>query len=104
MGRFITCWNYIRRYKYLAAILVFLLIIGFLDENSLYTRYQRNVEIGTLKSEIDKYQAQYEAETAQLEALQNSPVAVEKMARERYLMKRPDEDIFVFMTDSTQSR
>lgn len=104
MGRFITCWNYIRRYKYLAAILVFLLIIGFLDENSLYTRYQRNVEIGTLKSEIDKYQAQYEAETAQLEALQNSPVAVEKMARERYLMKRPDEDIFVFMKDSTQSR
>ncbi len=104
MGRFITCWNYIRRYKYLAAILVFLLIIGFLDENSLYTRYQRNVEIGTLKSEIDKYQAQYEAETAQLEALQNSPVAVEKMARERYLMKRPDEDIFVFITDSTQSR
>ncbi|MCR5779489.1 MAG: septum formation initiator family protein [Bacteroidaceae bacterium] len=104
MGRFITCWNYIRRYKYLAAILVFLLIIGFLDENSLYTRYQRNVEIGTLRSEIDKYQAQYEAETAQLEALQNSPVAVEKMARERYLMKRPDEDIFVFMTDSTQSR
>jgi len=104
MGRFITCWNYIRRYKYLAAIVVFLLIIGFLDENSLYTRYQRNVEIGTLKSEIDKYQAQYEAETAQLEALQNSPVAVEKMARERYLMKRPDEDIFVFMTDSTQSR
>lgn len=104
MGRFITCWNYIRRYKYLAAILVFLLIIGFLDENSLYTRYQRNVEIGTLKSEIDKYQAQYEAETAQLEAMQNSPVAVEKMARERYLMKRPDEDIFVFITDSTQSR
>ncbi len=104
MGRFITCWNYIRRYKYLAAILVFLLIIGFLDENSLYTRYQRNVEIGTLKSEIDKYQAQYEAETAQLKALQNSPVAVEKMARERYLMKRPDEDIFVFITDSTQSR
>ena len=104
MGRFITCWNYIRRYKYLAAIVVFLLIIGFLDENSLYTRYQRNVEIGTLKSEIDKYQAQYEAETAQLEALENSPVAVEKMARERYLMKRPDEDIFVFMPDSTQSR
>ena len=104
MGRFITCWNYIRRYKYLAAILVFLLIIGCRDENSLYTRYQRNVEIGTLKSEIDKYQAQYEAETAQLEALQNSPVAVEKMARERYLMKRPDEDIFVFITDSTQSR
>ena len=104
MGRFITCWNYIRRYKYLAAILVFLLIIGFLDENSLYTRYQRNVEIGTLKCEIDKYQTQYEAETAQLEALEHSFVAVEKMARERYLMKRPNEDIFVFMADSTEGR
>ena len=55
MSKFLTYWNYVRRYKYWVAIFIFLLIIGVLDENSLYVRYQRQVEIGNLKREIDKY-------------------------------------------------
>ncbi|MCR4993782.1 MAG: septum formation initiator family protein [Bacteroidales bacterium] len=102
MGRLLTFWNYVRRYKYVAAIAIFLLIIGVLDENSLYTRFQRRIEISNLKREINKYQLQYEAETSQLQALKNNPSAVERIARERYFMKRPDEDVFVFVTDSEQ--
>lgn len=102
MGRLFTFWSYIRRYKYLVAIVIFLLILGVLDENSLWVRYQRQVEISNLQREIDKYQAQYDAEKAQLEALENNPAAVERMARERYYMKRANEDVFVFMeADST---
>lgn len=96
MGRLLTIWSYIRKYKYVAATLVFLLIIGVLDENSLWVRFQRKSEIANLRREIDKYQAQYDAETAQLEALKNDPKAVERMAREVYLMKRPNEDVYVF--------
>ena len=99
MERFLTFWNYVRRYKYLVAIAIFLLIIGVIDENSLYTRYQRQVEIGNLKREIDKYKEQYESETAQLQSIENDPKAVERMARERYFMKRPNEDVFVFTTE-----
>lgn len=97
MGRLFTFWNYIRRHKYLVAILIFLLIVGVVDENSLWVRYDRQVEIGNLRREIDKFQALYDAETAQLEALNNDPSAVERMARERYFMKRADEDVFVFV-------
>ena len=68
MGRLFTFWNYIRRHKYLVAILIFLLIVGVVDENSLWVRYDRQVEIGNLRREIDKFQALYDAETAQLEA------------------------------------
>lgn len=99
MDRLLTWWNYVRRYKYGVALLLFALIVGLTDENSLYTRYQRRVEIGHLHREIDKYQAQYDAERAQLQALENDPKAVERMARERYLMKRPNEDVFVFMEE-----
>ncbi len=101
MGRLVTFWNYIRRYKYLTAIVIFLLIIGFLDENSLYTRYQRRLEISNLQQEIDKYQKQFDDEHQLLQALDNDPSAVEHMARERYFMKRPQEDVFVFINDST---
>ena len=97
MGKLFTFWWYIRRYKYVVALLIFLLILGVLDENSLWVRYQRRVEIGNLHRQIEKYQAQYDAETAQLEALENNAAAVERLAREKYLMKRDNEDLFVFM-------
>ena len=96
MGRLFTVWGYIRKYKYVAATIIFLLIIGVLDENSLWVRFHRRVEIANMRSEIEKYQAQYDRETAELEALRNDPKAVERKAREVYLMKRPNEDVYVF--------
>ena len=99
MERFFTFWNFIRRHKYAVAIVIFLFIIGLFDENSFYTRYKRRMEIGNLKREIDKYQEQYDAETLELQALENDPAPVERMARERYFMKRPNEDIFVYVAE-----
>ncbi len=96
MGHLLTFWNkYIRRYKYVVAFLVFALIIGVVDENSFLVRYHRRVDISNLKSEIDKYQQQYDEESSRLQSLMSDPAAVEKLAREKYLMKRADEDVFV---------
>ena len=101
MGHLLTFWNrYVRRYKYAVAFLVFMVIIGVVDENSLLVRYQRRVDIGNLKREINKYQQQYDDESARLQSLMTDPSAVEKLAREKYLMKRADEDVFV-IADST---
>ena len=99
MGRLNSLWNFIRQHKYAFAVLIFLLIIGVLDANSLYVRYQRQLEISRLRQQIDKYQSQYEADTRQLNALLNDPQQVERMARERYYMKRPNEDVFVFVEE-----
>ncbi|MCR5180586.1 MAG: septum formation initiator family protein [Bacteroidaceae bacterium] len=96
MGRLLTIWNFIARHKYAATLLIFVLIIGVVDENSFWLRYERNKEIATLKREIERYQTQYDTETAQLEALTTDPAAVERMAREVYLMKRDNEDLYVF--------
>ena len=52
MSKLITVWKYIRQHKYLITILVFLLVVVFLDENSLMKRAQYRQEISTLKSEI----------------------------------------------------
>ena len=46
--------------------------------------------------EIEKYRKQYEEDTEKLKELTTNPEALEKIAREKYLMKKPDEDIFVF--------
>ena len=96
MSKLMTIWTYIRKHKYLITIAAFLVIIVFLDENSLIQRAQHQQEINTLNAEIKKYRKQYEEDTEKLKELTNNPEAMEKIAREKYLMKKPNEDIFIF--------
>ena len=96
MSKLLTVWSYIRRHKYLITILAFLLVIVFLDENNLVQRAKYRQEISALKSEIEKYRIKYEEDTRMLKELMDNPEALEKIAREKYFMKRPDEDIFIF--------
>ena len=91
-----TIWTYIRKHKNLITIAAFLVIIVFLDENSLIQRAKHQQEINTLNSEITKYRKQFEEDTEKLKELTNNPEAMEKIAREKYLMKKPNEDIFIF--------
>lgn len=96
MSKLLTIWNYIRRHKYLITVLIFIVVIGFLDENSLVQRIKHRHEISALNGEIERYRKQYEEDTEKLKELTTNPEALEKIAREKYLMKKPDEDIFVF--------
>lgn len=96
MSKLITVWKYIRQHKYLITIAAFLVIIVFLDENSLIQRQKHQQEINTLKSEIERYRQQFEEDTRKLKELTSNPEAMEKIAREKYLMKRPNEDVFIF--------
>ena len=91
MGKIITllqsAFYYICRHKYLITISAFLIIIVFLDENNLIRR---------LNEEIAKYRKMYEEDTERLNELSTNPEAIEKIAREKYLMKNPNEDIYIF--------
>lgn len=95
MGRLTSIWEFVRRHKYLITVLAFAVIIGFLDENSLVRRAGYGREISQLKSEIDKYQTEYKESTERLNELTTNPEAIEQIAREKYLMKKPNEDIYV---------
>ena len=100
MSKLKAVWSYIRRHKYLITILVFLLIIGVLDdENSLIQRMHQISEIKELNQEINHYLDQYEKDSKALKELTSNPEILEKIAREKYLMKKPNEDIYVFEED-----
>ncbi len=96
MDKLITIWSFICRRKYLITVVAFAVIIGFLDENSLFRRLAYEREISHLKEEIEKYRADYEENTKRLNELNSNPDAIEQVAREKYLMKKPNEDIYVF--------
>ena len=99
MSRLKYIWNYVCRHKYMITILVFVLIIGVLDDNSLIRRVSHWREIRELSTEIERYRSQYEEDSRALKELTSNPEALEKIAREKYKMKKADEDIFIFEED-----
>ena len=52
-----------------------------------------------MRGEIDKYRTEYEENTRRLNELAVDSGAIEQIAREKYLMKKPNEDIYVFQED-----
>ena len=72
------------------------LIVGVVDEDSFLNRHPRRVRIDVLRQEIANYKRQYDEADSKIRELESNPKAVEKIARERYFMKRSNEDVFVF--------
>ena len=54
MSKLSALWDFIGRHKYLITLLVFGVIIVFLDENSLIQRAKHREEIRELNAEIEK--------------------------------------------------
>ena len=79
----------------MVVIFFIVLIVGFIDDNSFMHRFDRRNRMGQLRSEIEVYKTQYETADRQLREMDSDPKSVEKLARERYFMKRPGEDVFV---------
>lgn len=84
--------------KYIIALLIFVLMMLFFDDNNFFVQLDRKRQLNDLL----KSKAFYEAEIANtqqtLNNLQSSPASVEKFARENFLMKRDNEDIFIVDT------
>lgn len=98
-GRLNGILGFIAHYKYLIVVVIGVLIVGLIDENSFLKRVQLELRISGLKREINKYTEQYEADSRQLNELKRHPKAIERIARERYFMKADDEDIYVLSDD-----
>lgn len=80
--------------KYIITLLLIILVVGFLDDNSLWNRRGRTQEIAKLQAEIDVLKAKYEEDTYKLNSMDDYD-CVERLAREKYLMHRPDEDVYI---------
>ena len=88
--------------KYAVVCVAGVLIVGFLDENSLWNHLKNRQRIDELKEEKAHYNAVFERDRAQIRELDRNPKAMEKIARERYLMKADDEDIFVLKDNNAE--
>lgn len=79
----------------LCATVFFVLVVGFLDENSFMNLYNQKQENAALRADIKMYEDQYNQTSERLRLIETSPRAVEEMARVKLLMKSDDEDIYI---------
>ncbi|HZK03917.1 MAG TPA: septum formation initiator family protein [Bacteroidaceae bacterium] len=88
-------WQAMRKNKYIFVLVTFILIIVFFDENNLIKRTSQKREIKALNEEIQRYQTQINDGEKLLEDLESDTLLRERIAREKYNMRKDDEDIFV---------
>jgi cell division protein DivIC len=67
----------------------------FLDSNNLITRYQLSSKLNSLENEREYYEDKIKEVEKDRQELFGDPALVEKFAREKYLMKKPTEEIFI---------
>ncbi len=80
---------------YAVTVFCFLMWMIFLDSNDLISRFRMGAKLRSLENEKEYYQQKIsEVEKDRLELTTNKEL-LEKFAREKYLMKKPTEDIFI---------
>jgi len=83
--------------KYLLSLSLFVLWIAFFDQNNLLDRYKLVREVHQLQDARHYYIERIKADSARLTELRTNNENLEKFAREQYLMKKDNEDIFVIV-------
>ena len=89
--------------KYFIASLFFIVWMLFIDQRDYFQQKERRDELHKLEQKKAYYQQEINKTRKELGDLQHSPAALEKYARERYLMKKEGEDIYI-IEDSLASK
>ena len=85
--------------KYLLSMLLFSVWIIFFDGNNLIIRYGMIRDVRQLKNDCEYYKERIVTDSIKLDELKSSPELLEKFAREQYLMKKDNEDIFIIVEE-----
>ena len=95
MNRFLE----VIRNKYFIAGLAFATWMLFFDRNDLMSQYEYQQELNKRRAEKEFYITETEKTVKDLNELTTNRDKLEKFAREKYLMKKENEDVFVIIEE-----
>lgn len=102
MSTALKIWKKILPYarnKYILTILIFIIWILFFDRNNLIDRARELRHLKQLEKDKKYYIERIDNDSKRLEQLKTNNKNLEKFAREQYLMKKDNEDIFVVVEE-----
>jgi cell division protein FtsB len=71
----------------------------FFDRNDLMSQYDYRTQVNKLQAEKEFYIRETEKAKNDLDELSTNNEKLEKFAREKYLMKKENEDVFVIVKE-----
>ncbi len=80
--------------RYILVLIFFVIWMLFLDNYSYLEHRVLNQEIDEIEDNIDYYKSEIKKDSANIKHLKNND-RVERFAREKYYMKRENEDIYI---------
>ncbi|HNB81096.1 MAG TPA: septum formation initiator family protein [Chitinophagaceae bacterium] len=84
--------------KYFLVTTGFLVWIVFFAEFDLISQYRQRRELQEMKKKILFLEGEVKRIQNESSAIRNDTAVLEKYAREKYFMKSPNEEVFVFDT------
>ncbi len=90
------------RNKYFIAIAAFSVWMMFFDKNDIIAQYEYSVQVKKLQQEKDFYEKETALVKKDLKELDSNMTSAEKFAREKYFMKKENEDVFVIVKENTE--
>lgn|SRR5690349_4898337 len=85
--------------KFFLVTVAFVVWMTLFDKNDLLSQYQYHEQVSKLEQERDFYQTETDKVSKDLEELTSNPQQLEKFAREKYLMRKDNEDVFVVVRE-----
>jgi cell division protein DivIC len=86
--------KFFRSFYFITGML-FLVWMLFFDSNDFITQYRMSRQLRILEQDKEHYLEKMAEVQQDREELMGNPELLEKFAREKYLMKRPGEDVFI---------
>jgi cell division protein DivIC len=84
---------------YIVTLIIFLAWMLLLDSNNFVARYQLGSKLNSLEEEKEYYQEKIQEVRKDRDELFGDRESIEKFAREKYLMKKESEDIYVIVEE-----
>ncbi len=81
--------------KFSLTLILFFVWIVFFDSNNLIDRTINLRQVHQLERDKIYYESKIAEDRIKLDELESNPENLEKFAREQYLMKKENEDIFI---------
>ena len=86
--------------KYIVTVLVFIVWVAFFDRNDMISQYSYRRQLHKLQADKEYFVTAIEQNKKDLHELVSNTDNLEKFAREKYRMKKDNEDIFLIVRDS----
>jgi len=90
-------WTQVVKYRFIITFGAFVLWMLFFDQNNMMEQYKLRSQLNDLVDEKEYYQKEMQKAQQEYDELFTNQESLEKFAREKYLMKKDDEDIFVIV-------